>query len=63
MSSKRSCPLFRGFDVVVEDFCVRCGHYNKDNTGCDHYHNSQLVKLKVLSKAEFDKKHENMGVS
>lgn len=63
MASKRGCPLFKGAEVIVEDFCFRCGHFNKETTACDQYHNTQLLKKGFMKQADYDKKHENMGVS
>ncbi len=63
MPSKRGCPLFKGADVMVEEMCIRCGHFNKDTTACEHGLNLRLVKLGHMMPAEFDKKHEMMGVS
>lgn len=63
MNDKRPCPLFKGADVEVQTMCHRCGHFAQDTTACDFPVNLRLVKLGHMKPADFDKKHENMGVS
>lgn len=63
MNDKRPCPLFKGADVEVQVMCYRCGHYSLQTTACEQPLNVKLVKLGHMKQADFDKLHENMGVS